>query len=222
MWDAVDRGDGVPVHVAREANQWHARLRQRLPDTFAFGVAGKLRVALKVVVAGLVMAGYWHMADHQRWLVCGLKGARQPKQINLRQVEATPFRLAHDLCIGAPERNLPITRIQYLVLQGLAKDIFVLCHAQMIAVVVAANVIHRQLDGAESLYHLAFQPQICLFINIRNPVAQIEHHVRSLGVHPIGKARHQAKGYIAALRVGGRTMVNVSNNRNAQGHEWYS
>ncbi len=128
------------------------------------------------------------------------------------------LRAAGDAAVGAPEGEAPAVEVQDLVVHRLPQDLGVLGHGEVVTIVVAVEVADRRVDRPERVGDLAFETQVGVAVEVRDPVAEIEHQVRPGVGDEAGELRHQGQRGVAALGRRGCTVMDVGNDGDAQGH----
>ena len=222
MGDPVDRGHGVPVDVASKTDHGNAGLRERRAGAFGHRIGGDAGIALEIVVAGLSVARDRHVADDEERPVGGLRGARQPEQVLFAQHEAVAVGVAMDLRIRPPKRDTPVAEVERHRFHRLAEDGLVVGDLEMVAVVVAVEVVDRRGDLAKRLADFLLEDEVGLPVLVGDPVAEVEHEI---GTGLGGEAReflHQRKRGIASLGCGGLAVMDVGNDADTDGHEFGS
>lgn len=123
-----------------------------------------------------------------------------------------------DLAVCAPQRNSPVTCIKGRVGEGLTEDFLVVRNIQVIAIVIAVDVVDRSIDGLEGIGDFAFQLKVRVAVHIGNPIAQVDDEIGGGIVGETGKLGHQVEGSVTALGRGRFAVVDVGDNSNAYGH----
>ena len=79
-----------------------------------------------------------------------------------------------DPAVSPPQHQCPVAEIDGLVGEILTQNAGIVGDAQMVAVMIAADVEDRCSDRPERFGHLGLEPPVRIGIDVRDAVAQID------------------------------------------------
>ena len=101
--------------------------------------------------------------------------------------------------------------------EPLAEDFLVLDDAEMVAIVVAAEMEARRRDRRERFCDLPLQAKVGSVIDIGDAVAEVDHRIRLSVGDEAAEFLHQRQGRGADLGEAARTMMDIGDEGEAEG-----